>query len=249
MNGIKRSRRGESVEEFCTTHFSSGRFLRRSSLLDIRCFERNVFFTPILYEHARGCKTIVTDFWKTRHNPMIIGWPNECIEAAIIVSRLTTSPQLMAPISNSCEALDWFVFLNSFAADDSSGRYTNGFFWGNSFFTGSATECSYIGYDFNKKNAKYPAKASVVGSSMISEVAEFNSEPKKKANSGVPRVQLSSPKILDEPPYKLGFFMMKILINGTLSPIVSISLFHCTLWGCAEWNVSQRRASTIVKIF
>ena len=109
----------------------------------------------------------------------------------------------------------------SFTADDASGRYTNGFFWGNSYFTGSASECSYIGYDFNKKNMKFPPKPSVVSSSVINEAAEFNTEPKKKTNTGLSRAHLLSPIVSDNPPYKLGFFMMKILINGTLSPTVN----------------------------
>lgn len=100
--------------------------------------------------------------------------------------------------------------------DDASGRYTNGFFWGNSFFVGSATECEFIGQTaVSSKSSSSPES--------ISEAEEFNAEPhKKRANVGH-----SGPTSIvlpqggnDRPPYPLGFFMMKIAVNGSLSPVV-----------------------------
>ena len=91
--------------------------------------------------------------------------------------------------------------------DDASGRFTNGFFWGNNYFVGSATECEYIG------NSE--ARANIIG--------EQSGEPIKQlvSNTGLSGKTLPVYYGLDdEPPYPLGFFMMRIIVNGTFSPVV-----------------------------
>ncbi|KAF7388052.1 hypothetical protein HZH66_010819 [Vespula vulgaris] len=81
--------------------------------------------------------------------------------------------------------------------DDASGRYTNGFFWGNSYFTGSATECQYIGQNYVRKNEK------PTSTSTIDEVQEFNTEPHKKGNLGLSGTNLLTQTFIDQPPYPL----------------------------------------------
>ncbi|KAF7990013.1 hypothetical protein HCN44_008687 [Aphidius gifuensis] len=143
------------------------------------------------------------------------------------------------PISNYCEK-DITRYIKglkenqiwALKADDASGRYTNGFFWGNSFFTGSATECAYIGYDYSKKNDhKHVPNA---------EVGEFNSELKVNINSGPSGSQTYLLPVHDTPPYKLGFFMMRIAINGsTISPVTrSIQLGVCLPFSCTADDVA-----------
>lgn len=107
-----------------------------------------------------------------------------------------------------------FFFLFFFTVDDASGRYTNGFFWGNSYFTGSATECEYIDQNYVRKNEK------ATSASTIDEVQEFNTEPHKKGNLGLSGTNLLTQTFIDQPPYPLGFYIMRISINTTLSPTV-----------------------------
>ncbi|XP_012280253.1 O-acyltransferase like protein isoform X2 [Orussus abietinus] len=92
--------------------------------------------------------------------------------------------------------------------DDASGRYTNGFFWGNSYFLGSATECALIGYDYSKKSERLARPLS-------NEIREFTVESTKKLNGGLSGANLLPPTILDKPPFPLGFFMLRISVNGT----------------------------------
>lgn len=103
--------------------------------------------------------------------------------------------------------------------DDSSGRYTNSFFWGNSYYLGSSTECTYINEDYEKKMK-----------STVEEVEEFNMEPRKR-NAGLSGNNLWSGSRSDKPPYKLGFYMMTISVNASISPVVisipSLSVYRC----------------------
>lgn len=100
--------------------------------------------------------------------------------------------------------------------DDASGRFTNGFFWGNSYFTGSATECDYIGKVFTRKNSKIDVESS------IEEVREFNAEPRKRVNLGFSGtntwIQTTS---IDTSPYRLGFYMLRFSINASQYTTVS----------------------------
>ncbi|XP_011155277.1 nose resistant to fluoxetine protein 6 isoform X3 [Harpegnathos saltator] len=121
--------------------------------------------------------------------------------------------------------------------DDASGRFTNGFFWGNSYFTGSATECSYIGQDYSRKNSnKIPLESS------MEEVREFNTEPRKKINrvggvSGANLLETSS--FDDRPPYRLGFYMMRLSLNA--SRYTSTRVIHlgvCLPFSCNASDVA-----------
>lgn len=101
--------------------------------------------------------------------------------------------------------------------DDASGRFTNGFFWGNSYFTGSATECDYIGQDYSRKNSD-----KVAPESPIEEVREFNAEPRKKINLGGSGTGLLETLSFDDrPPYRLGFYMMRFSLNASRYTSVS----------------------------
>lgn len=97
--------------------------------------------------------------------------------------------------------------------DDASGRYTNSFFWGNSYYVGSSTECVYINENYSKKMKKTVVKPA------MEEVAEFNAEPQKR-NAGLTENNFWSESMTVKPPYKLGFYMMTISINASVSPVV-----------------------------
>lgn len=99
--------------------------------------------------------------------------------------------------------------------DDASGRFTNGFFWGNSYFIGSATECEYIGQDYSRKNLKIGTESS------IEEVREFNAEPRKVINAGLSGNSMWAQTDSDELPYRLGFYMMRLSINASRYTTVS----------------------------
>ncbi|KAK2576733.1 hypothetical protein KPH14_005386 [Odynerus spinipes] len=117
--------------------------------------------------------------------------------------------------------------------DDASGRYTNGFFWGNSYFTGSATECEYIGRDYVRRNQ--PAAPIPT----IEEVRAFNAEPRKKANDGLSGANLLTQTFIDRPPYPLGFYMMRISINTTFSPTTRLIHFGvCLPYSCTAADVT-----------
>ena len=98
--------------------------------------------------------------------------------------------------------------------DDASGRYTNGFFWGNSYYTGSATECYFIG----TRNEKVTSPSTATS---VNGLQEFNNEPKIRRNAASNVLQFVSENISDDPPYPLGFFIMKISLNGTFFPMVN----------------------------
>ncbi|KAH0954824.1 hypothetical protein HN011_009268 [Eciton burchellii] len=118
--------------------------------------------------------------------------------------------------------------------DDASGRFTNGFFWGNSYFTGSATECDYIGQIYTRKNSRINMKSS------IEEVREFNAEPQKRVNLGLSGtnswVETMS---TDISPYRLGFYMMRLSINA--SQYTTTRLIHlgvCLPFSCTASDVT-----------
>lgn len=107
-------------------------------------------------------------------------------------------------------------FPSSVQVDDASGRFTNGFFWGNSYFTGSATECDHIGQIYPRKNSKIDVASS------IEEVREFNAEPRKTMNPGLTGSDTWTQTIsIETPPYRLGFYMMTLSINASQYTTVS----------------------------
>jgi len=119
-------------------------------------------------------------------------------------------------------------FIWSISVDDASGRFTNGFFWGNSYFTGSATECDYIGQKYTQKRSKIAGE--------FEEVRKFNAEPRRKVNVGLSgKNSWTETSFSDTPPYHLGFFMMRISINASrytsvsrLLPCSRIKYCFCT---------------------
>lgn len=118
-------------------------------------------------------------------------------------------------ISNKLE-----IYENNYcyfvSVDDASGKFTNGFFWGNSYFIGSATECEYIGQDYSRKNPKIDTESS------IEEVQEFNTEPRKVINTGFSGSNMwARTDFIDVPPYRLGFYMMRLSINASRYTAVS----------------------------
>ncbi|XP_076387230.1 O-acyltransferase like protein isoform X2 [Megachile rotundata] len=116
--------------------------------------------------------------------------------------------------------------------DDASGRYTNGFFWGNSYYVGSSTECTYINEDYGRKISHSHRD------SEMEEVEEFNSEPRKR-NDGLSGNNLWTEIKSDKPPYKLGFYMMTISVNASLSSMTrTIYLGVCLPFSCTASDVS-----------
>ncbi|XP_014469015.1 PREDICTED: nose resistant to fluoxetine protein 6-like isoform X2 [Dinoponera quadriceps] len=114
--------------------------------------------------------------------------------------------------------------------DDASGRFTNGFFWGNSYFTGSATECDYIGQDYLQRNSE----------SSVEEVREFNTEPRKRINTGSSGAGLLETLTFDDkPPYRLGFYMIRLSLNA--SRYTSTRVIHlgvCLPFSCTASDVA-----------
>lgn len=109
------------------------------------------------------------------------------------------------------------------SVDDASGRFTNGFFWGNTYFTGSATECSYIGkspshYTYSKQHIEDPKV------STFEEVRKFNTEPRKRINSGFSGINLWTETDPIKTPFQLGFYMLKLSINVTYTPVSIIDM-------------------------
>ncbi|XP_076160360.1 nose resistant to fluoxetine protein 6 isoform X2 [Ptiloglossa arizonensis] len=116
-------------------------------------------------------------------------------------------------------------------ADDASGRYGNSFFWGNSYYVGSSTECNYINEDYGRRTKKTRTEAS------SEEVDEFNAEPRKR-NTGLSGNNLWTETGSEKPPYKLGFYMMTISINVSVSPLTrTIYLGVCLPFSCSTFDV------------
>ncbi|XP_043523193.1 nose resistant to fluoxetine protein 6 isoform X2 [Frieseomelitta varia] len=111
-------------------------------------------------------------------------------------------------------------------ANDASGRYTNSFFWGNSYYVGSSIQCAYINEDYGKKVMKNKP------------TEELNTESRKK-HGGLTSNDLWIGTRFDKPPYKLGFYMMTISLNTTFFPrIRMIYLGVCLPFSCNASDVS-----------
>ncbi|XP_066593755.1 nose resistant to fluoxetine protein 6-like isoform X2 [Prorops nasuta] len=161
------------------------------------------------------------------------------------------------PISRNCESdLSRYVRalknqeLWALKADDATGRYTNGFFWGNSYFLGSATECTYISQDYSKRNQKIQVP---------SEVEEFNAEPHWRTKSTPIGQNVWEPYTNDKAPYDMGFFTMRISYNSSISPRSRLILLGvCLPNSCTSSDVkfvaklaaseSAAKSTTIQKI-
>nr|XP_034194410.1 O-acyltransferase like protein-like isoform X2 [Osmia lignaria] len=115
--------------------------------------------------------------------------------------------------------------------DDASGRYTNGFFWGNSYYVGSSTECAYI-------NENYSRKMKTNHQQEVEERDLANTEPRKR-NDGFSGNNLWSETRSDKAPFKLGFYMMTISVNVSLSSMTrTIYLGVCLPFSCSASDVS-----------
>ncbi|XP_058791730.1 O-acyltransferase like protein isoform X2 [Phymastichus coffea] len=115
--------------------------------------------------------------------------------------------------------------------DDATGRYTNGFYWGNTYYVGSASECEFIGQGTSRLSS----------TASVSEAEEFNAEPHRKhANGGHSGQLLALPDDFDDrPPYPLGFFMMRIAVNGSFSPVTRLlHLGACLPFSCGAADVA-----------
>ncbi|XP_076673726.1 O-acyltransferase like protein isoform X2 [Andrena cerasifolii] len=107
--------------------------------------------------------------------------------------------------------------------DDASGRYTNSFLWGNTYYVGSSTECVYINEDYEK----------------ISKRAEEGNTAPQKKNLGVSGNNIWTGLRSSKPPYKVGFYMMTILLNSTVLPVArTIYLGVCLPFSCSSSDVS-----------
>ncbi|KAG7202492.1 hypothetical protein KM043_017060 [Ampulex compressa] len=140
-------------------------------------------------------------------------------------------------IRNICEHaqenISYYINAVDPIADDASGRYTNGFFWGNSYFTGSATECTYIVNDYTEQNDKNGSKDT------SQEVRELHTEPRKKRLPGLTGSNMWIETITEKPPYSLGFYMIKISINASVSPTIRIiHIGVCLPSSCSTSDVS-----------
>lgn len=100
--------------------------------------------------------------------------------------------------------------LSFVTANDASGRYTNSFFWGNSYYVGSSIQCDYINEDYGRKMMKTRQNKAI---------EELNTESRKK-HGGLTSNDLWIGTRFDKPPYKLGFYMMTISLNTTFFPRV-----------------------------
>lgn len=88
--------------------------------------------------------------------------------------------------------------------DDSSGKYNQGFFWGNNYWTGSLTQCSFI----HRKST--PSKS-------------INKTNKNTDFTYVNGNFLGASEMMHEnPPFIPGFYMLKVLLNNThtLGPVM-----------------------------
>ncbi|KAL6265109.1 hypothetical protein P5V15_005199 [Pogonomyrmex californicus] len=121
--------------------------------------------------------------------------------------------------------------------DDASGRFTNGFFWGNSYFTGSASECDYIGknavHDTYSKNYIKNSKDTT-----FEEVREFNMEPRKRINKGLSGTNIWTQANSVEMPFQLGFYMLKLSVNVSYTPTRLIHLGVCLPYSCSASDVA-----------
>lgn len=114
------------------------------------------------------------------------------------------------------------MFFNDeffFSVDDASGRFTNGFFWGNSYFTGSATECDYIGKDpslymYSKKDPKDTT------------FEKIHMESPKRINAGFSGANIWTEPDFVEIPFQLGFYMLKLSVNVSYSPVSIIAMLQ-----------------------
>lgn len=96
--------------------------------------------------------------------------------------------------------------------DDATGRFSQGFYWGNSYFTGSETECEYIGQgvsDLGATKLNHPEDTITI--------PQFNVQLEQPEKKRVQQPAATEAKFLDDrPPYPLGFYVLRISVNGSI---------------------------------
>lgn len=126
-------------------------------------------------------------------------------------------------LSNNC-ALDMEKYLkglqkrNSWAIkmDDSTGKYNHGFFWGNNYWTGSRTQCSFI----HRKESSNKHVIKIIKNTDLTYINGNYLE--------------ASDELHQNPPFIPGFYMLKILLNHTriLGPPRTVLMGLCLPGSC-----------------
>ncbi|XP_053691463.1 O-acyltransferase like protein [Sabethes cyaneus] len=107
--------------------------------------------------------------------------------------------------------------------DDSSGKYNKGFFWGNNYWTGSITQCSFI----HRKNT---SSKNLTMTTKNTDLTYINGN-----------FLGSSDMMHENPPFVPGFYMLKVLLNNTyrLGPPRTILMGLCLPGSCQLSDVIQ----------
>ncbi|XP_055644145.1 O-acyltransferase like protein-like [Toxorhynchites rutilus septentrionalis] len=111
--------------------------------------------------------------------------------------------------------------------DDSSGKYNKGFFWGNNYWTGSITQCSFI---YRSSVDKYQTKTA-----KTTDISYINGN------------FLGASEIMHEnPPFVPGFYMLKVLLNDTLmlGPPRTILMGLCLPGSCQLDDITKMTSSS-----
>uniref|UniRef100_A0A1W7R5K7 Nose resistant-to-fluoxetine protein N-terminal domain-containing protein n=2 Tax=Aedes albopictus TaxID=7160 RepID=A0A1W7R5K7_AEDAL len=100
--------------------------------------------------------------------------------------------------------------------DDSSGKYNQGFFWGNNYWTGSITQCSFI---YRK-------------STTSKNITKVNKNTDLTYING--NFLGASEMMHENPPFIPGFYMLKVLLNNThtLGPPRTVLMGLCLPGSC-----------------
>lgn len=100
--------------------------------------------------------------------------------------------------------------------DDSTGKYNHGFFWGNNYWTGSITQCSFI-YRKDGSNKNF---TKIIKNTDLTYINGNYLE--------------ASDEMHENPPFIPGFYMLKILLNNTriLGPPRTVLMGLCLPGTC-----------------
>ncbi|XP_058814695.1 nose resistant to fluoxetine protein 6 isoform X2 [Topomyia yanbarensis] len=111
----------------------------------------------------------------------------------------------------------------SYQVDDSSGKYNQGFFWGNNYWTGSITQCSFI----NQSKTRSRNLTKVVKNTDLSYINGNFLE--------------ASEMMHENPPFNTGFYMLKVLLNNThkLGPPRTVLMGLCLPGTCQLSDIVQ----------
>lgn len=100
--------------------------------------------------------------------------------------------------------------------DDSTGKYNHGFFWGNNYWTGSITQCSFI----YRKDGSNKNVTKIIKNTDLTYINGNYLE--------------ASDEMHENPPFIPGFYMLKILLNNTriLGPPRTVLMGLCLPGTC-----------------